>query len=134
MILNHKEMAPLLFKLCRGREILVCDALLYNRWMRGLSRLTSEAELEQFLKLWEQIQGIFISQQHDQISWVPKANGAYSAKSAYNSQFLGRIKQPHLQRAWTTKVEGKVKFYMWLLLQNRNWTADQLLKKKASLQ
>uniref|UniRef100_A0A8R7R9R8 Reverse transcriptase zinc-binding domain-containing protein n=1 Tax=Triticum urartu TaxID=4572 RepID=A0A8R7R9R8_TRIUA len=23
-------------------------------------------------------------------------------------------------------VEGKVKFYLWLLLQNRNWTADRL--------
>lgn len=27
---------------------------------------------------------------------------------------------------WRSKLEGKVKFYMWLLLQNRNWTADRL--------
>ena len=27
---------------------------------------------------------------------------------------------------WRTKLEGKVRFYIWLLLQNRNWTADRL--------
>ena len=33
---------------------------------------------------------------------------------------------PALDRVWKQKIEQKVKFYLWLLLQNRNWTADRL--------
>jgi hypothetical protein len=56
-------------------------------------------------------------------------NGQYSAKSAYEVQFAGRIEQPHLAKVWHAKVEGKVKFYMCLLLRNRNWIADRLTRR-----
>lgn len=38
--------------------------------------------------------------------------GNYSAGPAYRIHFIGRIAQPHLQD-------------LWLLLQNRNWTANR---------
>ena len=44
----------------------------------------------------------------------------------YTSKFLARLQQPDLNAAWKVRAEGKVKFYFWLLLQNRNWTADRL--------
>ena len=40
-------------------------------------------------------------------------------------QFLGRVQQPELGRVWKILAEGKVKFFLWLLLQNRNWTAER---------
>lgn len=54
------------------------------------------------------------------------ADGQYSASSAYNIQFLGRVKQPHLEQVWHIRAEGKVKFFFWLMLRNRNWTAERL--------
>lgn len=60
------------------------------------------------------------------ISWNRSSNGSYSNRSAYEAQFIGRIEQPHLATVWRIKVEPKVQFYTWLLLQNRNWTADRL--------
>jgi hypothetical protein len=31
-----------------------------------------------------------------------------------------------LKRVWSIQAEGKVKFFFWLSLQSRNWTADRL--------
>lgn len=31
-----------------------------------------------------------------------------------------------LHKVWTIKVDGKIQFFSWLLLQNRLWTADRL--------
>ena len=44
-------------------------------------------------------------------------------------QFARRLLQPRLEKVWKVKIEGKVKFYMWLLLRNRNWTADRMLQR-----
>jgi hypothetical protein len=41
-------------------------------------------------------------------------------------QFLGRIRQPFLEKVWRIKAEGKVQMFLWLLLQNRKWTAERL--------
>jgi hypothetical protein len=56
----------------------------------------------------------------DGITWCVSADGKYSARSAYEVQFHGRIKQPHLEYVWRIKAEGNVKFFLWLSLQNRN--------------
>jgi hypothetical protein len=42
---------------------------------------------------------------------------------------VGRIERPDLAKAWKIQAKGKIKFNMWLLLQNRWWTADRLLKR-----
>ena len=97
--------------------------------MRGLFRLNSEEELQQFLSLWEVIQNVQLSSTADSISWRLTANGEYSAISAYNAQFIGRIREPALNKVWKMKTEGKVRFYFRLLLQNKNWTADRLLRR-----
>jgi hypothetical protein len=45
----------------------------------------------------------------------PEANGCYSAKSAYGFHFVGTIQQLHLEKIWKTKIEGKIKFSLWIL-------------------
>uniref|UniRef100_A0ACD5TD80 Uncharacterized protein n=1 Tax=Avena sativa TaxID=4498 RepID=A0ACD5TD80_AVESA len=61
------------------------------------------------------------------IRWNLTTDGQYTASSsaAYAAQFHCRIKQPQLQAVWKIRAEGKVKFFLWLLLQNRNWTAER---------
>lgn len=93
--------------------------------MGGLARLNSEEALSQFLLLWERVQEVQLSDVPDAISWKLTAAGRYCAKSAYNAQFLGLIPQPQLNKVWKIKVEGKVRFFLWLLVQNSgrlNWT------------
>lgn len=94
--------------------------------MKGLQRLDSEDMLDQFLRLWELLQPVSLSDNQDGIQWTLTTDGCYSAASAYDFQFLTRTTQPLLHATWRIKAEPKVKFYLWLLLQNRNWTADRL--------
>lgn len=84
--------------------------------------MDSELLLDQFICLWELLQPISLSTQSDSVRWSLMADGSYSATSAYDAQFLARIDWPLLHKT----CEPKVKFYMWLLLQNRNWTTDRL--------
>jgi hypothetical protein len=66
--------------------------------MRGLSRISNEEELHQFLELWAKIDGVQLSEEQDQIHWLLCASGKYSAKSAYEFQFHDRLLQPHLEK------------------------------------
>ena len=119
--------APLMFRLALKKNSLVKDALHNGCWMRGLMRMNSHEEIHQFLGLWEKVQNVQLSTSRDSIAWHLSADGSYSAKSAYHAQFLGRLHQPELASVWKVKTDRKIRFFLWLLLQNRNWTADRLL-------
>lgn len=121
-----KDIAPKMFCLARRKNLTVKDALTEGRWMKGLQRIESPEDIDQFINLWELIQNIQLTAEHDCIKWNLTGDGFYSAKSAYHFQFLTRIPQPRLENVWRAKAEPKVKFYNWLLLQNRNWTSDRL--------
>ena len=120
------SIAPRLFPLAARKNMSVKEALSDGRWARGLQRIATEEQLDQFVELWQRIQHTQLSQERDTVVWNLTANGQYSAKSAYTAQFLGKMKQPDLDAAWKIWAEGNVKFFFWLLLQNRNWTADRL--------
>ena len=119
-------LASEIFKLTRLKRLSVKEAMDNGRWMKGLQRMHTDAQIEQFVRLWGEVQNVMLSNNRDSISWDLTANAAYSACSAYEIQFAARIAMPGLDRVWRCKMEGKVKFYLWLLLQNRNWTADHL--------
>jgi hypothetical protein len=51
------------------------------------------------------IQNVQLLVQPDVISWTLTADQSYSAKSAYEAQFFGRLVLPDLQLVWRTKTE-----------------------------
>ena len=80
------KMAPTIFKRSRCKSISIKEGFQEGRWMRGLSRLNSEEELQQFLSLWEVVQNVQLSSTADSISWRLTANGEYSASSGASSE------------------------------------------------
>ena len=121
-----KQIAPLCFPLATRKKLTVKEALAEGKWMRGLQRMNTEAQLDQFVMMWDMLQSVILTNETDTISWHVAADGKYSASSAYAIQFLGRVRQPGLEQVWKICAEGKVNFFFWLLLQNRNWTAEKL--------
>ena len=121
-----KEMAPAVFPLAWRKTISVREALVDERWMVGLQHITTATQLEQFVLLWNRIQSVVLTEGREEIRWNLNNNGIYSAKSAYEPQFIAQVPRPALAACWQLKVEHKVKFYMWLFVQNRNWTSDRL--------
>ena len=123
------DIAPLLPALAARKNLSVKEALSNGRWMKGLQRMGTQEQLMQFLALWECIQGVSLSLNRDTIEWNLTASKEYSAASAYTAQFVGRMQQRQLEDVWRIQAEGKVKFFFWLLVQNRIWTADRLLAR-----
>ncbi|KAM0821302.1 hypothetical protein ACQ4PT_072346 [Festuca glaucescens] len=119
-------MAPALYKLAFRKKLSVKDALTQGRWMRGIERLTTIQELEELAVLWELVQNVQLSNSSDTVTWTLTANNAYSTKAAYEAQFYGRFILHDLNIVWKAKMEEKVNFFLWLVLQNRLWTADRL--------
>ena len=54
----------------------------------------------------------------------------YTAKSAYNTQFFGSYSQFKGKYIWKAEVEGKHKFFAWLLVQSKILTADNLVARQ----
>lgn len=120
------EFAPGLFKLARRKNLTVSQAIDRGKWMMGLQRINTEDLIEAFVKLWDKLQAVHLTNLPDSISWNMLKDLVYSAKSAYEAQLITRIPQPHLEEVWRARVEGKIRFFLWLLLRNRLWTADRL--------
>uniref|UniRef100_A0A453RXW7 Uncharacterized protein n=1 Tax=Aegilops tauschii subsp. strangulata TaxID=200361 RepID=A0A453RXW7_AEGTS len=55
---------------------------------------------------------MFSCKTEDAFSWKLTSNGVYLSKAAYDAQFIGRIRQSELSRAWRKRVEGKIKFFI----------------------
>ncbi|KAM0862116.1 hypothetical protein ACQ4PT_045457 [Festuca glaucescens] len=119
-------LVPGLFKLAFRKKLSVKDALSQGKWMRGLERMISLQDLEDFAKLWENVREIQLTDRIDTVTWILMTDAAYSAESAYEVQLYGRLVLPYLNNVWKAKMEEMVRFFLWLLLQNWLWTADRL--------
>ena len=65
----------------------------------------------------------------DDIVWKHSMDGIYSVSTAYKAQFLG-LTLSHLDfMVWKAWAPPKVKFFAWLALQGRIWTADRLERR-----
>jgi hypothetical protein len=97
--------------------------------MKGLNRMCSSEQLDQFFSLWQHIQEVVLKETQDMISWTLTNDGQYSATFANEFQFKTRLPRSNLEQVWKIRAEPKVKFHCWLMLQGRIWTADRLQRR-----
>ena len=60
------------------------------------------------------------------MTWKLTAFGEYDSASAYRAQFLGSVKFDLRWLIWKPWAPTKCKFFAWLIIRNRVWTADKL--------
>lgn len=65
----------------------------------------------------------------DEITWVLESSGKYSARSAYEIQFCGQIVSNFPSLIWKAWATPRCKFFLWLVLQDRAWTAARLQQR-----
>uniref|UniRef100_A0A453SE28 Reverse transcriptase zinc-binding domain-containing protein n=1 Tax=Aegilops tauschii subsp. strangulata TaxID=200361 RepID=A0A453SE28_AEGTS len=68
-------------------------------------------------------------QTEDTIIWKHANDGIYTAATAYKAQFLGLTLSPLDRMVWKAWAPPKVKFFAWLAIQDRIWTADRLQRR-----
>ena len=57
-----KSIAPLLFEKTRRKKITVRQALTNNKWIDHIYPPTSQEEVRQFVRLWEELQGVVLNE------------------------------------------------------------------------
>ena len=62
--------------------------------------------------------------------WTP--DGSYSSASAYRAFFEGRVPMRGAKELWVVRCPHKVKFFFWIALHGRLWTAER--RKRHGLQ
>jgi len=68
----------------------------------------------------------------DRFVWRFGPDGVYSASSAYQAMFYGSTKLRGAKQLWKASAPPKVKFFFWLAIHDRCWTASR--RKKRELQ
>lgn len=61
----------------------------------------------------------------DRFVWKWIADGVYTTSSAYRAFFIGSAALPGARLVWRAATPPKVKFFFWLALHGRLWTADR---------
>lgn len=82
-------MAADLYRLAWRKNETISNALAGGHWKQGLQRLSTTMEINQYVDIWYQLQEIQLFEEPDDIKWKFSSNDIYSARSAYDAQFLG---------------------------------------------
>jgi len=125
-----KTRFPSLFKHSKGSRLCVRDAIENGQWIQCIKPNPTVQVLTDYLHLANQLTQLHLNPTvADTIRWKWTANGVYSARSAYQFQFLTSTLSNFNQLIWNTKIPPKIQFFAWLAIQGRCSTADILLKK-----
>lgn len=118
---------PSLFRHSRRKNRTVKEALTNERWIEDVNYSLTTSLITEFVSLWGRLQDIVLQPlQEDTITWLHSSDGQYTAKSAYELQFIGTTSSHTAEITWQTRAPPKCKFFVWLMLQNRIWTAARL--------
>jgi hypothetical protein len=88
--------------------------------------MSTAEEIAEFISLWSLVEEVQFTNEPDTIGWKWTSNGSYTARSAYRIQFVGTYCTFNSNAIWKAKVEGKHRFFTWLLVQHKVLTADTL--------
>ncbi|PUZ58470.1 hypothetical protein GQ55_5G511600 [Panicum hallii var. hallii] len=109
------DFAPNLFSISRKKNRMLGDALRNNNWTKDLNfhyPSFSLQHLQEFVNLWKATQTISLNaESQDEITWKFTANGNYSARSAYNAQFIGSTITNFDTLFWRTWAPASCKLF-----------------------
>jgi hypothetical protein len=98
----------------------VCQALQSNQWIRDISGALSVRALQQFIWLWERVQGMtLLLNTPDRFIWRWSPSQQYSALFAYRAFFHGQCSLLVAKELAKTPVPPRCKFFLWLALLDR---------------
>jgi hypothetical protein len=107
----------------------VAHALQNWQWVSDIEIPLNLPGLQQYLNLWDALRGVVLTQEADRHVWIHSSSGQFSSKSCYRAFFMGSITFEPWKRLWKTWAPPKCKFFLWLAIRNKCWTADRLQKR-----
>jgi hypothetical protein len=127
-----KDIALLIHNVSKRKKCTVAQALQNKSWVHNINMeatLTVQ-HIREYISLWMSLQDVNLHEHRvDSIVWNLTANGEYSSASAYEAQFFGATLTNFNKLMWKVWATPKVKFFSWLTIRNRIWTADRLERR-----
>ncbi|KAK1316814.1 hypothetical protein QJS10_CPA05g01062 [Acorus calamus] len=104
-----------------------------GEWRLNFRRISNDLQVQECADLLRDLEGQAISvDRPDELLWGPNPTEGYSVKKGYEwwSRNIrsNREMAIHTPRLWKWKVPGKIKIFMWLVLQNRLLTKSYRAK------
>lgn len=127
--------APHLFNAIgkRRRNKTIRDAITNGSWIRDIQGAPVAHVLCDYVVVWAKVQGVvFDDLTSDRFIWKWTTDGSYTASSAYCAFFTGMSSLRGAKELWKARAPAKCKFFFWLLLHERLWTAER--RKRRGLQ
>jgi len=127
--------APTLFAATSmaGRKRKVREALQDHRWAADITGAPTTQVLCEYFRVWDLLAVVQLQPlQSDRFFWKWSADRRYSVSSTYRAFFHGSTSMLGAKELWSIRVPPRVKFFFWLALQERLWTADR--RKRHGLQ
>jgi len=126
-----EDLAPSLFKAVRPRKrkATVAEALPGSAWASHVAGPISLQLLVEFNQLCDRLQQVHLQHQPNTFHWSLTADKEYSAASAYGAMFFGSTPLLGAKLIWKTAAPPKVRFFFWLVVHERCWTADRRFRR-----
>jgi hypothetical protein len=120
-----QHLAPTVFAAVkpRKRKATVADALNDFAWVRHIAGPRTMQLVVEFGRICDLLEHIQLTQQPDTFSWRLSEDQNYSAASAYGAMFLGSSTPIAAKEIWKTAAPPLVRFFFWLVMHGRCWTA-----------
>ena len=131
--IRPKDIAPHIFEISKKRGCSVHKALQDNFWVSKVNtgEITNVSHLTELVNLWGKLLHVHLNPNVlDSISWKLCNDCLYSVAAAYKAQFLGLVDMVMPLMVWKNWAPPKCKFFAWLVINNRIWTADMLHRRR----
>jgi hypothetical protein len=111
----------------RRRSCTVAHGMQGMAWIRDIKGILTVQVIRQYFQLYQRLQTVQLRLGvHDQLVWRWSPNGCYSSRSAYAALMLGQSFVLGSKELWKTRAPNNYRFFVWLVLLGRCWTADRL--------
>ena len=110
----------------------VAQAPLNGQWIRDISGALTVQVLLEYMQIWEKLQNVHLQNQPDRICWKWTPDRTFTTASAYRAFFFGQHPIVGAKLLHRSRAPPKCKFFIWLALHDRCWTAHR--RKKRNLQ
>jgi hypothetical protein len=125
------DIAPSIFSISKKKNFTVHKGLEQDFWILNLSfedGITVD-HISEFTTAWTKIQHVLLNDEPDHITWRLSNTGSYSSSTAYLAQFDDTPNSYMMPAVWNNWAPPKCKTFAWLILQNKVWTSDRLMRR-----